>query len=161
MFKFKMKKKIIPVIAMMLLVIMAGNAFAIADDNYADFWWRGQLGTNSINYNDSNETRLIQKRLTECLIGTWAMDGDFGNQTRAGVIQYQQTHDGLDPDGIVGYYTWDSFQKHLSIEGSGSGELCGGSYYTYSGTDGETVAYRHYYGGYWYVYGNGNWYHFN
>ena len=41
----------------------------------------------------------------QCRIGA-SIDGDFGNNTRQKVIEYQRAH-GLAADGIVGYNTWN------------------------------------------------------
>ena len=38
-------------------------------------------------------------------------DGDFGPKTKAAVIKFQDNHDNLDSNGIVGPKTWAELMK--------------------------------------------------
>ena len=58
------------------------------------------------------------------------VDGIFGDQTKAAVLEYQQKN-GLDVDGIVGNNTWGALTKAPSGGGSSSGgSAAGGFQYT-------------------------------
>ena len=50
--------------------------------------------------------RYLQEKLTSKLYPLGNIDGDFGNNTRAAVVEFQ-TENGLSPDGIVGPLTWE------------------------------------------------------
>ena len=167
MFKMKMNKKLmIPVLAMVLVVAMAGVALAsIYDDGFPDMWWSGQLGINSTSSWDSNETRLIQTILNDVDDAGLTIDGDYGTNTRNAVLAYQNSDVCLESDGIVGddmpWNTWYFFQMDLYEPEWGYSSASQREYYSYWANDDQDRKYRHYEDGYWYVLVSSSWYHVN
>jgi peptidoglycan hydrolase-like protein with peptidoglycan-binding domain len=53
------------------------------------------------------EVERLQRRLVELGYSIGRVDGDFGDVTLAAVLSFQRSQ-GLQPDGVVGRYTWDA-----------------------------------------------------
>jgi len=98
---------LIPVIAIAMLVVLAGSALA------SPRLW-DQFPTTSRG-DTSRRTTLIQRILYEIpgyFTSESSIDTDFGPATENQVITYQQNHS-LQVDGIVGPQTWASFESKL------------------------------------------------
>jgi hypothetical protein len=158
------KKFMIPVIAMLLLVAMAGSAFAAAmqcHTNYYNFTWGKAFDTQKRNHEDTYQTYLVQRALNR-VVATKDLyvDGDFGPSTEGWVIRFQKEQ-GLKADGIVGKVTWNAMQGYFNWSQSAeeSYDRDTGLHYIWYKSWSDNKSYiRHYENGRWGVQrGNLDW----
>lgn len=65
----------------------------------------------------SNDVRELQEKLVSLGYDVGGVDGDFGKNTYAAVINFQSKN-GLDADGIVGTMTWAAIDKAIAAKQS-------------------------------------------
>ena len=165
MLKIKRNKKLmIPVIAMILVVAMAGAAFAaMPTDIYSDWDWT-QFDLNTVNSYQSRQTRLIQRACNA--LGGFGLDADgiYGVLTKGAVEMVQDTV-GLTADGACGDDTWEAFQMDYNWTKSSLQYWSnkGEHYYYYYSVGSSAECIRHCEDGDWYALDddNVNWYKVN
>lgn len=111
MLKIKMKKKLmIPILALILVVVVAGTALAV------DYTPNPQITSFPTTRKDSRSYNgyalFIQRVLFDYGYSSCDPDGYFGSITKS-CVQLFQTAEGITSDGIVGGYTWIEAKEEL------------------------------------------------
>lgn len=108
------KKLMIPVLALVLVVAMAGTAFAALD------WGTHVFDVNKRFSYDKDQTYLIQKVLTYTHYPKRfypnGIDGQYGSGTEDAVEEFQKCYSSLSNDGEVGNNTWNKLGPHWPIQ---------------------------------------------
>lgn len=103
------KRLMIPVMAIVMLIAMAGSALAYVQNPAITTF---PLTKERSSYN--GYALMVQRILYDHQYGSGSTycDGYFGTNTKNSVIAYQQDY-GLSADGIVGSQTWGSLANRL------------------------------------------------
>lgn len=156
------KRILIPVLALLLVVSMAGTALASMNSyGYTThFSWSSTFNTLRQG-SAGSQVRFLQRVLNYAFSPNpdLVADGDFGPATNSAVVWYQNER-GLVADGLVGPATWGDLQSYINWISDGAPHTDSyGNYYQYRSVLYSNYWIRHYANGTWRVQGsNGLWY---
>lgn len=111
-----MKKKVLCVIIAALMLLIAVPTYASVT-NYAGEWENFPvLKKGKEGYPVRALQRVLLSTYSDCyntITSNGGVDGNFGNGTRAAVIQFQNHKSNLSADGVVGQNTWHELSNYV------------------------------------------------